>query len=114
MMKIHKRVLVVTPALCLIIGLLLWIDAVSTRSRNEADKQRLAKVRLGMDEDTVAALMGRKPIKMPGDSYRSYLFVGERESVFQAIVSPNKPTISKTIIFGNGRVNIMHDTLITR
>ena len=100
MIKTHKRAWIAISA-CLVIGLLLWIDAISTRSRNGADKERLAQVRLGMDEDAVVALMGRKPIKIPGEPYHSYICVGERESVFRAIISPNEPTISVT-----GRIKI--------
>ena len=84
-------------ALCLLTGLavtvcFVMIGSSMTAALNAAERTRLQNVKLGMAEDNVVRLMGRKPSKMIPNSGQAEIVVRDRLTLIDSIRSWGQAT----------------------
>lgn len=112
-MKRQTKIIVVVLLAYVAVGLTA-VDRHVTAARNLADRQNLQHVKLGMTEEEVVRIMGIKPVQMGTDPRQKEIFVWERETVTDSILSPHNPITGRTITIVDSRVVSIRADLILR
>ena len=90
------------------------IDSRVTAALNAAERTRFQNVKLGMAEDNVVRLMGRKPFEMIPHSGQAEIVVRDRLTLIDSIRSWGHPSVTKAIVLEGGRVVDIREHIIFR